>query len=188
MSRAIGVESAVFFDELIRTGRDKQLTNPGPRQWIPLEPFDSRRGVSAVAARAHHDDDEAGRSDRRCGCLPGSGELGRRRRRTRSAADAARWRAAHRGRQQRQRPVDADAAAERGRKRHAPQRDPAPFHDGEPGVLSGDQQCPTDSRKRERRLTSRSIARPFGEAELLAVAKAYQDASGFHLKHPALTV
>jgi hypothetical protein len=29
-------------------------------------------------------------------------------------------------------------------------------------------------------------ARPFGEAELLAVAKAYQDASGFHLKHPDL--
>jgi Asp-tRNA(Asn)/Glu-tRNA(Gln) amidotransferase A subunit family amidase len=29
-------------------------------------------------------------------------------------------------------------------------------------------------------------ARPFGEAELLAVAKAYQDATGFHLKHPAL--
>jgi len=24
----------------------------------------------------------------------------------------------------------------------------------------------------------------FGEAELLAVAKAYQDATGFHLKHP----
>jgi Asp-tRNA(Asn)/Glu-tRNA(Gln) amidotransferase A subunit family amidase len=30
-------------------------------------------------------------------------------------------------------------------------------------------------------------ARPFGEAELLALAKAYQDASGYHLKHPALT-
>jgi Asp-tRNA(Asn)/Glu-tRNA(Gln) amidotransferase A subunit family amidase len=29
-------------------------------------------------------------------------------------------------------------------------------------------------------------ARPFGEAELLALGKAYQDASGFHLKHPAL--
>ena len=30
-------------------------------------------------------------------------------------------------------------------------------------------------------------ARPFGERELLAFAKAYQDASGFHLKHPELT-
>jgi len=29
-------------------------------------------------------------------------------------------------------------------------------------------------------------ARPFGEAGLLGVAKAYQDASGFHLKHPKL--
>jgi Asp-tRNA(Asn)/Glu-tRNA(Gln) amidotransferase A subunit family amidase len=30
------------------------------------------------------------------------------------------------------------------------------------------------------------FARPFGEMELLALAKAYQDAAGFHLKHPAL--
>ena len=29
-------------------------------------------------------------------------------------------------------------------------------------------------------------ARPFGETGLLALAKAYQDASGFHLKHPNL--
>jgi Asp-tRNA(Asn)/Glu-tRNA(Gln) amidotransferase A subunit family amidase len=28
-------------------------------------------------------------------------------------------------------------------------------------------------------------ARPFGETELLALAKAYQDAAGFHLKKPA---
>ena len=31
-------------------------------------------------------------------------------------------------------------------------------------------------------------ARPFGEAELLSFTKAYQDASGFHLKHPSLSV
>ncbi len=30
------------------------------------------------------------------------------------------------------------------------------------------------------------LARPFGEAELLAVAKNYQDATDFHLKHPVL--
>jgi Asp-tRNA(Asn)/Glu-tRNA(Gln) amidotransferase A subunit family amidase len=30
------------------------------------------------------------------------------------------------------------------------------------------------------------FARPFLEAELLSVAKAYQDATGFHLKHPAI--
>jgi Asp-tRNA(Asn)/Glu-tRNA(Gln) amidotransferase A subunit family amidase len=29
-------------------------------------------------------------------------------------------------------------------------------------------------------------ARPFGESELLALGKAYQDAAGFHLKHPTL--
>jgi Asp-tRNA(Asn)/Glu-tRNA(Gln) amidotransferase A subunit family amidase len=29
-------------------------------------------------------------------------------------------------------------------------------------------------------------ARPFSEGELLALAKAYQDAAGFHLKHPPL--
>ena len=31
------------------------------------------------------------------------------------------------------------------------------------------------------------FARPFMESELLAVVKAYQDATGFHLKHPELT-
>jgi Asp-tRNA(Asn)/Glu-tRNA(Gln) amidotransferase A subunit family amidase len=31
------------------------------------------------------------------------------------------------------------------------------------------------------------FARPFGESALLAVAKAYQDVSGHHRKHPALT-
>jgi Asp-tRNA(Asn)/Glu-tRNA(Gln) amidotransferase A subunit family amidase len=30
------------------------------------------------------------------------------------------------------------------------------------------------------------FARPFGESELLAVVKAYQDATGYHLKHPKL--
>ena len=29
------------------------------------------------------------------------------------------------------------------------------------------------------------FARPFGEMELLALAKGYQDAAGFHLKRPA---
>ena len=29
-------------------------------------------------------------------------------------------------------------------------------------------------------------ARPFGESELLAVAKAWQDRSGHHLEHPKL--
>ena len=31
------------------------------------------------------------------------------------------------------------------------------------------------------------FARPFGESELLALAKAYQDATDFHLKEPDLT-
>src|SRR5262249_15919964 len=30
-------------------------------------------------------------------------------------------------------------------------------------------------------------ARPFAEAELLALGKAYQDASGHHLKHPSMS-
>jgi Asp-tRNA(Asn)/Glu-tRNA(Gln) amidotransferase A subunit family amidase len=30
------------------------------------------------------------------------------------------------------------------------------------------------------------FARPFGETELLTVAKAYQDATGHHLKHPVI--
>jgi hypothetical protein len=31
------------------------------------------------------------------------------------------------------------------------------------------------------------FARPFGEMELLALGKAYQDAAGFASKHPVLT-
>jgi Asp-tRNA(Asn)/Glu-tRNA(Gln) amidotransferase A subunit family amidase len=30
------------------------------------------------------------------------------------------------------------------------------------------------------------FARPFGEVELLALAKAFQDAAGFHRMHPTL--
>jgi hypothetical protein len=30
------------------------------------------------------------------------------------------------------------------------------------------------------------MARPFGEAELMVLAKAYQDATGFNLKQPTI--
>ncbi len=30
--------------------------------------------------------------------------------------------------------------------------------------------------------------RPFGEMEVIALAKAYQDAAGIHLKHPAAVI
>lgn len=37
------------------------------------------------------------------------------------------------------------------------------------------------------RPASRFSRAPFGESELLAFGKAYQDATGHHLKHPPLT-
>ncbi len=46
----------------------------------------------------------------------------------------------------------------------------------------------TDGVKEEHTPTTLTFyARPFGERERLAFAKVYQDASGFHLKHPELT-
>ena len=56
---AYEVESAVFFDQLVRSGRDKLLTSPRRASGVPNRPIDSGGGVSAIAAGSHHDDDEA---------------------------------------------------------------------------------------------------------------------------------
>ena len=57
---AYAVESAVFFDEMIRTNRDKQMmTNPGRYDDVSHGPVHSGSGVSAIAEGADDDDDEA---------------------------------------------------------------------------------------------------------------------------------
>jgi len=168
---SFGVESAVFFDELVRSGRDKELTNPGrangfrSSRLIPaveyLQAQRARTMMMMKLAEATADVDVY--------LVPanaGGGGGGR------GGAAGTDGGGAGRGR---------GAGGEF--RRSATQRHfnmanlacypalsvPNGFNEsGSPGCIT-------------------FYARPFGEAELLAVGKAYQDASGFHLKHPNLT-
>ena len=69
---------------------------------------------------------------------------------------------------------------------------------GQPEGLSASSQCnyatypalavPNGFNDEDMPTSMTFFARPFGESELLAVAKAYQDASGHHLKSPTILV
>ena len=168
---SFGVESAVFFDELVRSGRDKELTNPGrangfrSSRLIPaVEYLQSQRARTMMMMKLAE-----ATADVDVYLVPanaGGGGGGR------GGAAGTDGGGAGRGR---------GAGGEF--RRSATQRHfnmanlacypalsvPNGFNEsGSPGCIT-------------------FYARPFGEAELLAVGKAYQDASGFHLKHPNLT-
>lgn len=179
-----GVESAVFFDELIRSGRDKEMTNPGrasgfrSSRTIPaVEYLQMQRGrmmmmMKLAAATADVDvylapfnaGGGGGRGGRGGAATDGATPAG-----DRGGTDGARGRGGDGGgfNQQRRSAVQrhftmANLAC------YPALSVPNGFSEaGTPGSIT-------------------FYARPFGEAELLAVAKAYQDASGFHLKHPTL--
>ena len=173
---SIGVESAVFFDELIRTNGDKRMTNPGrasgfrsSRAVPAVEYLQSQRARSMMMAKlaeatAHVD----------VYLVPvnaggGGGAAGR----GRGAAPGG---------------TPADAAAARGRGGNGGRRSILQRHSTMANlacypalnVPDGFTEAGTPS-------SITFYARPFGEAELLALGKAYQDATGFHLKHPNLT-
>jgi Asp-tRNA(Asn)/Glu-tRNA(Gln) amidotransferase A subunit family amidase len=172
-----GVESAVFFDELIRSGRDKQLTNPGRANgWrtsrlIPaVEYLQAQRGrmmMMMKLAEATADVDvylapaNAGGGG---GAAGGRGAA--------AAADGAGGRGAG-GR---------GAGGGGGFNRTAAGRHfnmanlacypalavPHGFmENGSPGTIT-------------------IYGRPFSEAEILALGKAYQDVAGWHRKQPKL--
>ncbi|MBZ5622176.1 MAG: amidase [Acidobacteriia bacterium] len=181
-----GVESAVFFDELIRSGRDKQLTNPSrgngfrSSRTIPaVEYLQSQRArtmmmmkLSAATADvdvylAPFSAGGGGGRGGRGGATPGDGSAppgdrgGTGGGRGRGAAPGAGFNPQRRSAVQRHFNM-ANLAC------YPALSVPNGFSEaGTPGSIT-------------------FYARPFGEAELLAVAKAYQDASGFHLKHPNL--
>lgn len=158
-----GVESATFFDELLRSGRDKQLTNPQrangwrvSRIMPAVDYLQSQRGrmmIMMKLAEATADVDVY-MVPTNTGGGGGRGGEGR---------------GAGRGDQPR-RPQSVT-------QRHFTMANLACYpalsvphgfmESGSPGAMT-------------------FYARPFGEAELLALGKAYQDASGFHLKHPSL--
>jgi len=161
-----GVESATFFDDLIRSGRDKQLTNPGratgwrvSRVMPAVDYLQSQRGrmmMMMKLAEATADVDVYLVPTNTGGGGGGRGGAG---------ADGA-----GRGADQPRRPQSVT-------QRHFTMANLACYpalsvphgflESGSPGAMT-------------------FYARPFGEAELLALGKAYQDASGFHLKHPSL--
>lgn len=159
------VESAVFFDQLIRSGRDKQLTNPSRgngfrsarlipaveylqaqrlRTMMMMKLAEATADVDVYVVPANAGGGGAGRG--------GRGEGG-------AAA------------------VPAGPPRQNALGRHFNMANIAGYpaisvpngfaEDGSPAAIT-------------------FYARPFGEAGLLALAKGYQDASGFHLEHPKL--
>jgi Asp-tRNA(Asn)/Glu-tRNA(Gln) amidotransferase A subunit family amidase len=173
-SVGFGVESAAFFDELIRTDRDKKMTNPGrvsgfrPARLVPavdyLQSQRARMMMMMKLAEATADVDVYVVPANQGG---GGGAAGR--------GAAA--------------PTDGAASAPAGGRGRggAGFRGPVGRHfsmansAGYPAVS-----MPNGFLESGSPAAITFYARPFGESELLALAKAYQDASGHHLKHPAL--
>lgn len=165
---SIGVESAVFFDDLIRSNGDKRMTNPGraagfrsSRVTPAVEYLQSQRARSLMMAKLAE-----ATADVDVYLVPvnmGGGGAGR----GRGAATT-------------------DGGG-RGRGGNPQRRSVAGRHfnmanlAGYPAlnVVNGFTDAGTPT-------SITFYARPFGEAELLALGKAYQDATGFHLRHPAV--
>ena len=178
------VESGAFFDELIRGGRDKQMTNPGRaagwrtiRLMPAVEYLQSQRARAMMMMKLAEATKDVDVYLAPSGAGGGGAPAGGAGRRGAAAPDAVAGSAgAARG------VAPAAGAANPQRRANVTQRHfnmanvacypalavPNGFAEsGSPGSIT-------------------FHARPFGEPELLALAKAYQDASGFHLKHPNL--
>ncbi len=165
-----GVESAAFFDQLIRSGREKEMTNPGrangfkSARLIPaVEYIQSQRARTMMMMKLADATAEVDVYLVPANAGGGGGGRGRG-----GAPDAA---GGGRGRggfdQQRRSAIQRHFAMANSAGYPAVSVPHGFMESGSPGALT-------------------FYARPFGEGELLAVAKAYQDASGFHLKHPKL--
>lgn len=162
---AINVESATFFDGLMRSGRDALLTNRGRASgWkgarvLPAVDYLQAQRIRMMmmmklAEATAHVDVYLG---------PGSGgapPAGR------GAGGAA----------------PAPAADGRNRRQGAGQRHSAMANLATYPAVA----VPNGFSPAGLPTSLTFFARPFKETELLAVVKAYQDASGFHLKHPSL--
>jgi Asp-tRNA(Asn)/Glu-tRNA(Gln) amidotransferase A subunit family amidase len=164
---AINVESATFFDEFMRSGRDKLLTNlgrangwKGARVLPAVDYLQAQRirmmMMMKLAEATAHVDVYIG---------PGNGG---------GAGGGGRG---------------AGAAAAGGEGGNAPRRQSAgQRHSAMANLATYPAVAVPNGFNASGAPTSITFfARPFMESELLAVVKAYQDATGFHLKHPSLT-
>jgi Asp-tRNA(Asn)/Glu-tRNA(Gln) amidotransferase A subunit family amidase len=179
---SFGVESAVFFDEMIRTGLDKQMTNPGransfrSSRLIPaVEYLQAQRARAMMMAKLAEATAEVDVYLVPANAGGGGGGRGGRGRGAAGDAGAA--------------AASADAVGG-GRGSAAPNGGPQASA-GRHFSMANIAGYPAISLPHGF-LDSGSPAaitlygQPFKETEILALAKAYQDASGFHLKHPNL--
>ena len=158
------VEAAAFFDELIRTGRDKLLTGKtrGPQfrqaRFIPAVEYLQAQRVRAMMMKTLAD----ATAEVDVYLAPGSGGGGPR--------------------------PDAEAGAG-GTPPPAPDRpaNPAAKHSQMANLACYPAIALPNGFAANGTPTSITFfARPFGETSLLTLAKAYQDSTDFHLKHPQL--
>jgi len=160
-----GVESGAFFDEMIRSGRDKQMTNParGSRmrasRLVPaVEYVQSQRArmmmMQKLSEATEHVDVYI--------------------------TPRGLWGGTPAGLGPGITPGDAEAANQRREsvtQRHATMANLA----GYPALA-----VPNGFAQNGTPTSITFLARPYGETELIALAKAYQDATDFHRQHPNL--
>ncbi len=167
---AINVESATFFDEMMREGRDKKLTNlgrangwKGARTLPAVDYLQSQRirmmMMMKLAEATAHVDVYLG---------PGNGGG--------AGGGGGRGGRGGGGGGEPTEPGTTPARQPAGQ-RHSSMANLATY----PAVA-----VPNGFNTSGNPTSITFFARPFGETELLAVVKAYQDATGFHLKHPTL--
>ena len=164
------VEEAVFFDEALRSGLTRKLQNKSLDQEmrdsrvIPaVEYVQSQRARMVMMMMLDQATKDVDVWIARA--TPACRRAGRRRPRCcRRTTCGSRWR--------------------RTWSRHTAEHHAAALHHGAAGAIRR-----RDSQWLQRRRAANQhyvFRRPFGESELLAVVKAYQDATGYHLKHPKL--
>jgi Asp-tRNA(Asn)/Glu-tRNA(Gln) amidotransferase A subunit family amidase len=179
---AYGVESAAFFDELIRTGRDKQMTNPSrgngwrnARVTPAVEYVQSQRARSMMMAKLADATAEVDVYLAPANNGPGGG--GGRGRGGAGGDAAAAGGAATGGRGRGGAGRGGNGFPRSPMQRHFNMANSA----GYPALA-----VPNGFYDNGSPASVTFMARPFGEAELISVGKAYQDAAGFAKKHPAL--
>ena len=169
------VESAAFFDELTRSGRDKEMTNPGraagwrtTRLMPAVEYIQGQRARAMMMAKLAEATKDVDVYLAPSGAGGGGGAAGRGRGGPTTDGAPAGGRGTDGGGQQRRASVT---------QRHFNMANVG----GYPALAA-----PNGFAESGSPFSISFYARPFGEAELLALGKAYQDASGFHLKHPRI--
>jgi Asp-tRNA(Asn)/Glu-tRNA(Gln) amidotransferase A subunit family amidase len=176
-----GVESAVFFDELIRTGRDKQLTNPGrasgwrtSRLTPAVEYLQSQRARTMLMMKLAEATADVDVYLVPSGAGGGPPATGGRRGSTPTDGSAPAAPAGRRG--------AADGAANAPRRTSVTQRHFSMANLACYPALA----VPNGFAESGSPHSITFYGRPFAEGEILALGKAYQDVAGFHLKTPSL--